>query len=99
VIDMQVRSESGAVVIHGSNGIRWPEVLVQLDPEIPQARVACCHMRMHLQFEAIREDAAELLRLIFSTTIGEEAAVVDEGSIGSFDNGSHLHFFRGRPSR
>jgi hypothetical protein len=33
MIDMQVRSENGDVVTHGSRGIKWSEALAQVDPD------------------------------------------------------------------
>ncbi|GAA0460110.1 hypothetical protein Aca07nite_42090 [Actinoplanes capillaceus] len=76
MIDMQVRSESGAVVIHGSNGIRWSDALARLDPE----SFPCLSSLLPYADAIFNSRQTERLRRELSdqyvrTVIGEAAAV------------------------
>ncbi|BAL88332.1 hypothetical protein AMIS_31120 [Actinoplanes missouriensis 431] len=94
MIDMQVRSASGEVVVHGANGIRWSEALARLDPEdfpflsslLPYAD-AIFNSR---QTERLRR---ELSDQNVRTIIGEDAAVEAERLSRKVEEGSHLYLW------
>jgi hypothetical protein len=94
VIDMQVRSENGAVVIHGSNGIRWSDALARLDPE----SFPCLSSLLPYADAIFNSRQTERLRREISdqyvrTVIGEAAAVEAERLSREVENGSHLYLW------
>ncbi len=94
MIDMQVRSENGAVVIHGSNGIRWSDALARLDPE----SFPCLSSLLPYADAIFNSRQTERLRREISdqyvrTVIGEAAAVEAERLSREVENGSHLYLW------
>jgi hypothetical protein len=94
MIDMQVRSENGDVVTHGSHGIRWSQGLGQLDPE----RYPCLSSLLPYADAVFNERQVERLRRELSDQyirglIGEGAAVEAERLCKDVENGSHLYLW------
>jgi hypothetical protein len=91
---MQVRRESGEVVIHGLNGIRWSEALARLDPE----NFPCLSGLLPYADTIFNERQTERLRRELSdqhvrTVIGEDAAVEAERLSREVEKGSHLYLW------
>jgi hypothetical protein len=94
MIDMQVRSENGDVVTHGSHGITWSQGLGRLDPE----KFPCLSSLLPCGDAVFNERQAERLRRELSETyirriIGDAAAAEAERLCREVENGTHLYLW------